>query len=61
MVQGIHQSSLKSYHQGPNETAKAFLKNALDLRQHIMFACSDEDSDTSLQYDPMHNVFSFDR
>ena len=33
---------------------QAFLMNALDLRQQIMFACSDENDDTSLQYDSGH-------
>ena len=44
---------LVSLCQKPKESPKAFLMNALDLRQQILFACG-EDDDTSLQYDSGH-------
>ena len=42
---------LASLCQKPKESPQAFLMNALDLRQQILFACGEEDDDTSLQYD----------
>ena len=46
--------TLASLCQSPKESPQAFLMNALDLRQQIMFACGEGDDDTSLQYDPGH-------
>lgn len=40
--------------QGPKESPQTFLMNALDLRQQILFPCSDKDDDTFLQYDHVH-------
>ena len=45
---------LASLCQKPKESPQAFLMNALDLRQQILFACGEEDDDTSLQYDCGH-------
>ena len=45
---------LASLCQKPKESPQAFLMNALDLRQQILFACGEEDDDTSLQYDSGH-------
>jgi len=46
--------TLTSLCQSPKESPQVFLMNALDLRQQILFACSEEDDDTSLQYDSGH-------
>lgn len=46
--------ALASLCQKPKESPQAFLMNALDLRQQILFACGEEDDDTSLQYDSGH-------
>ena len=46
--------ALSSICQGPKESPQTFLMNALDLWQQILFACSDKDDDTCLQYDPVH-------
>ena len=46
--------TLASLCQSPRESPQAFLMNALDLRQQILFACGEGDDDTSLQYDPGH-------
>ena len=45
---------LASLCQKPKESPQAFLMNALDLRQQILFACGEEDDETSLQYDSGH-------
>ena len=45
---------LASLCQKPKESPQACLMNALDLRQQILFACGEEDDDTSLQYDSGH-------
>ena len=45
---------LASLCQSPRESPQAFLLNALDLRQQILFAYDEGDDDTSLQYDPGH-------
>ena len=45
---------LASLCQKPKESPQAFLMNALDLRQQILFPCGEEDDDTSLQYDSGH-------
>ena len=47
-------SALASICQCPKESPQAFLMNALDLRQQIMFACGEEDDNTSLKYDAGH-------
>ena len=46
--------TLASLCQSPRESPQAFLMNALDLTQQILFACGEGDDDTSLQYDPGH-------
>lgn len=46
--------TLASLCQSTKESPQAFLMNALDLRQQILFACSEGDDDTSLQYDSGH-------
>lgn len=46
--------TLASLCQSPKESPQVFLMNALDLRQQILFACSEGDDDTSLQYDSGH-------
>ena len=45
---------LASLCQKPKESPQAFLMNALDLRQQILFACGEEDDNSSLQYDSGH-------
>ena len=45
---------LASLCQKPKESPQAFLMNVLDLKQQILFACGEEDDDTSLQYDSGH-------
>ena len=46
--------ALASLCQSPKESPQAFLMNALDLRQQILFACGEGDDNTSLLYDPGH-------
>ncbi|KAL9962454.1 hypothetical protein ACROYT_G031558 [Oculina patagonica] len=46
--------TLASLCQSSKESPQVFLMNALDLRQQILFACSEGDDDTSLQYDSGH-------
>ena len=46
--------ALASLCQGPKESPQAFLMNALDLRQQILFACGEGDDNTSLLYDSGH-------
>jgi len=46
--------SLAGICQGPKESPQAFLMNALDLRQQIIFACGEGLEDDSLQFDPEH-------
>ena len=45
---------LASFCQKPKESPHAFLMSALDLRKQILFACGEEDDDTSLLYDSGH-------
>ena len=45
----IYHQALSSICQSPKESPQAFLMNALDLRQQILFTCSDKDDDTFLQ------------
>ena len=46
--------TLASLGQSQKESPQAFLMKALDLRQQILFASSDESDDTYLQYDSEH-------
>ena len=46
--------TLASLCQSPKESPQAFLMKALDLKQQILSASSDESDDTYLQYDPQH-------
>lgn len=46
--------TLASLCQSPKESPQAFLMNALDLRQQILFACGEEEGEISLQYDSGH-------
>ena len=46
--------ALASLCQSPKESPQAFLMNALDLRQQILFACGEGDDNTSLLYDSGH-------
>ena len=50
----LYQVLASSLCQKPKESPQAFLMNALDLRQQILFACGEEDNDASLQYDSGH-------
>ncbi len=43
--------TLASLCQSPKESPQVFLMNALELRPQILFACSEGDDDTSLQYE----------
>ena len=40
--------------QSPKKSPQVFLINVLDLRQQILFACSEGDDETSLQYHSGH-------
>ena len=46
--------TLASLGQSQKESPQGFLMKALDLRQQILFASSDESDDTHLQYDSEH-------
>ena len=46
--------TLASLGQSKKESPQAFLMKALDLRQQILFASSDESNDFYLQYDSEH-------
>ena len=46
--------SLASASQEPKETPQTFLMRALDLRQHILFACYEGGDNSTLKYDPGH-------
>ena len=46
--------ALASLCQSSKESPQAFLMNAVDLRQQILFACGEGDDNTSLLYDSGH-------